>query len=114
MSVIDDYLKSLAEPERQIIAHMYDVARKLAPETTAELSYNMPALKYRGKGLVAIMSNKHFLSLYPFIAVDKLGVELSEFEGTTGSIHFTLENPISDDLLRSIITSRMQQIDAKS
>ena len=63
MTVIDDYLATLDTPTHDTVAHMYDIARELAPDTTEELSYNMPALKYKGKGLLAIMANKDFMSL---------------------------------------------------
>lgn len=111
MTVIDEYLQTLDAPSRDVVAHMYDVARQLAPDTTEELSYNMPALRYKGKSLISIMVNKNFLSIYPFCAVERLGLDLSMFETTSGSIHFTLANPLSDDLLREIVTARMRQID---
>jgi uncharacterized protein YdhG (YjbR/CyaY superfamily) len=110
MSVIDDYVDTLRGPERVELQRMYVLVRQMVPDATEELSYAMPAFKYNGKGLVAIMANKDFLSLYPFGAVDRLGVDLSGFETTTGSIHFTLEHPISDELLRQIIKARLGQI----
>lgn len=112
MSVIDDYLAQLNGPEKSTVEHMYGIVRQLVPDATEELSYAMPAFKYKGKSLVAIMANKNFLSLYPFGAVNKLGLDVSAFECTDGSIHFSVDKPISDDLLRQIITARMKQIDA--
>jgi uncharacterized protein YdhG (YjbR/CyaY superfamily) len=111
MTVIDDYLQTLDTPTRGVVAHMYDIARELTPQTTEELSYGMPSLRYKGKSLVSIMANKNFLSLYPFGAVERLGLDFSAFETTTGSIHFSLDHPISDDLLRQIVTARMLQIE---
>lgn len=111
MSVIDEYLASLSGREKATIEHMYGVVRQMVPEAAEELSYAMPAFKYKGKGLVAVMSNKNFLSLYPFGAVDKLGIDLSTFECTSGSIHFSADKPIADNLLREIITARLRQID---
>lgn len=111
MSVIDEYLASLHDPAKSIIEHMYAVIRQTVPDTTEKLSYAMPSLAYKGKGLVAIMANKKFLSLYPFGAVEKLGVDLSAFEQTSGSIHFTPDNPIDDALLASIVLARKRQIE---
>jgi len=111
MSVIDEYLESLSSAEKTTIQHMYDIARQTVPGTTEELSYAMPSLKYKGKGLIAIMVNKNFLSLYPFGAIEKLGIDLSAFEQTTGSTHFTLDNPIPDALLQAIVLARKQQIE---
>jgi uncharacterized protein YdhG (YjbR/CyaY superfamily) len=114
MSVIDTYLTTLPKPERALIEHMYSVVRELVPDDrTEELSYAMPTCKYKGKGLVAIIANKHFLSLYPFGSIEKLGIDLSAYEQTPGSIHFTLDNPISDELLTAIITARKQQIEER-
>jgi uncharacterized protein YdhG (YjbR/CyaY superfamily) len=111
MTVVTDYLASLPQPAKGVVEHMYAVARELAPDATEELSYAMPAFKYRGKGLVAVMVNKDFLSLYPFGAVAKLGLDLSAYECTTGSIHFSIDHPVPDDLLRQIIAARMRQLE---
>lgn len=111
MSVIDDYLASLSDDKKSIIKHMYDVVRQTVPNTTEGLSYSMPCLQYKGKALVAIMANKNFLSIYPFCSIEKLGVDISTFEQTTGSIHFTLEAPVPDDLLKEIIQERKRQIE---
>ena len=110
MSVLDDYLSTLSGPEKALLAHMYSVVRELVPDATEELSYAMPAFKYHGKGLVAIMVNKNFLSLYPFGATERLGLDLSAFEGTVGSIHFSVAHPISDETLTQIIAARLRQI----
>lgn len=111
MSVIDNYLASLTGSEKDVIGHMYSLVRQMVPDATEETSYNMPAFKYKGKGLVAIMANKNFLSLYPFGSIERLGLDLSAFEQTTGSIHFSADKPISDELLNDIIQARMRQIE---
>ncbi len=111
MSVVDDYLETLSEPERATLARLYDVVRRLVPDVTEGMSYGVPAFKYKGKSLVAIMANKNFLSLYPFCSLERLGLDFSAFDCTKGSIHFTSDKSLSDDLLRSIIRVRMQSID---
>jgi len=110
MTVVDDYLATLSGPEKELLTHMYTIVRTMVPDATEELSYAMPAFKYKGKGLVAIMANEQFLSVYPFGSIENLGLDLSAFEGTKGSIHFTVDHPISDELLRQIIAARVEQI----
>ncbi|HJP80799.1 MAG TPA: DUF1801 domain-containing protein [Candidatus Saccharimonadales bacterium] len=112
MDVVNKYIETLEEPKKSCVKHMYEIAREVAPDATAEMSYGMPALKYKGKGLVSIMANKEFLSYYPFASVGSLGVDISSFETTDGSIHFSVEKPISDDLLRSLLAARMKRIEA--
>lgn len=111
VSIIDDYLSGLSEDKKAIIKHMYDVVRHMMPDTTEELCYAMPALKYKNKALIAIMANKTFLSLYPFGAIERLGVGTSAFEQTSGSIHFTPDKPIPDELLKAIVGARKRQIE---
>lgn len=111
MSVVDDYLVTLGGQEKPLVEHMYGFVREMVPDATEGMSYAMPAFKYKGKSLVAIMANKDFLSLYPFGAIEKLGLNLSAFECTSGSIHFSTEKPISDELFRKIIDARLRQID---
>lgn len=114
MSVIDDYLASLSGAEKATVAHMYGIVREMVPDATEERSYAMPSFRCKGKSLVAIMARENFLSLYPFGAVERLGLDLLAFECTSGSIHFTPEKSIPDDLLRKIITARMRQIDEET
>ena len=68
------------------------------PAATEELCYAMPAFTYQGKGLIAIMANKQFLSLYPFCSLDRLGLDLSTYETTKGSLHFSADRPLPDGL----------------
>lgn len=112
MTVVDDYILTLDGAVRQAVIHIYALVRQLVPDATEEVSYAMPAFKYQGKGLVAIMANKEFISLYPFGSVKRLGVDVSDFECTSGSIHFTPEKPIPDKLLQQIIVARLKQIEA--
>lgn len=111
MTVIDDYLASISHPQKEILRRMYKVVRQTVPDATEEMSYAMPSFKYRGKGLVAIIVNKNFLSLYPFSSIDKLGIDVSDYECTSGSIHFSVEKPISDKLLKQMVAARINQID---
>lgn len=110
MSVIDDYIATLDGADKVTIARLYDIVRQMVPDATEETYYGMPAFKYKGKGLVAVMANKDFLSLYPFGAIDKLGLDFSAYECTSGSIHFSSSKPLPDEMFRKIINARLRQI----
>jgi len=112
MTVVDDYLLVLDETERRVIARMYTLVRQLVPDVTEGVSYAMPAFTYQGKGLLAIMANRQFISLYPFGPVERLGVDLRGFDCTSGSIHFTPAKPIPDKLLKQIVVARLKQIES--
>lgn len=113
MTVIDDYLSSLSGPEQMVAKHLVDIARQTVRGVSEEMYYAMPAFKYKGKGLLSIIANKDFMSLYPYCAVDSLGLDLSAFEHTSGSIHFRPDKPLPDVLVRDILAARLRQIDAR-
>lgn len=116
MSAIDDYHASLSPEVKKEFEHIRQVVHELVPDVEEGTKYGMASYIYRGKGVVSAVANKHFLSLYPFSG--KVGVTLADkltaFEGTTGSIHFSLEKPIPDELLREIIQTRLKEITAKA
>lgn len=107
---VSEYVSSLTGAEQATIRRMYDQILGIIPEAEQGVSYGMPCLKYKGKAVVSIMVTKKFLSLYPFSAVKKLGLDLSEFETTSGSVHFSVDHPIPDQLLRKIVAGRLRQI----
>ena len=109
---VDEYIAMLSGAEQKAVQHVYDLARKLVPDAEQSVSYGMPCLKYHGKGLISVMANQKFLSLYPFSNLEAviLRSELEGFETTKGSLHFTLEHPVPDELLRRIITERALRI----
>ncbi|MCD2443302.1 DUF1801 domain-containing protein [Agromyces sp. SYSU K20354] len=115
MGIVTDYLAAREGENRTALEHVITVARELAPDATEGESYGMPALLYRGKGLVAVLEAKAHLGLYPFSGqvLPGLAADLDDFDWSPGALQFTAEHPVPDDLLRRIITDRMSQIDAQ-
>jgi len=116
VSDVADYLATVEEPYRSALARVYAVAAEVVPEAVEGTSYAMAALVYRGKGLIASVQAKKFLSLYPYsgTVLARLAADLSDFETTSGSLHFSVEHPVPDDLLRRIVELRRAEIDAKA
>lgn len=116
MGTVADYLDTIDGADRAALERIYAVARELVPEAEEGTSYGMPALVYRGKGLVSSLSTKKFLSLYPFSAgvVAEVADDLDGFDTTKGSIHFAADHPLPDAVVRRLIESRRAEIDAKA
>lgn len=113
---VSDYLNKFDGDERAAMERVYAMGREVAPEAVEGTSYAMAALIYRGKGLIATVRGKSFLSIYPFSGVviaNHLNI-LDGFETTTGSIHYSAEKQLPDAALRHIIEARRDEIDAKS
>ena len=115
VGVVTEYLGTIGGADGAALQRVYEVARQLVPEAEEGTSYGMAALIYRGKGLIATLQTNKFLSLYPFsgAVVASIVDDLPGFETTTGSIHYSAEHPLPEDMLRRIIETRRAEIDAR-
>lgn len=116
MGAVQDQLDRYDGPDRAALERVYAIAREVVPSATEGTSYGMAALLHRGKGLIATVRAKKFLSLYPFSGqvLATLADELADFETTSGSVHYSADHPVPDDLLRRIVEARRDEIDARA
>ncbi len=114
MGEIDAYLSTIDGADRDALQRVFAIARDVVPDAVEGTSYAMAALLYRGKGLIATVRTTKFLSLYPYSGAVVASVleELSDFETTTGSIHYSAHHPLPDGLVRRIVHARRTEIDA--
>ncbi|MBD8060540.1 DUF1801 domain-containing protein [Cellulomonas sp. JH27-2] len=113
MSELSEYLESLTGARREAIAHVYARARVLVPDAEDGVGYGMPALRYRGKPLLSVMSAKGHIGLYPFSppALDTVRDELVDFSTAKGTVRFADDRPLPDDVLDRLILARRDEID---
>lgn len=111
MGTIDDYLAGLDAADAAIIAHVYEVARGVAPDAEQGLGYGMPALVYRGTSLLSVMRAKKHFGVYPFspAAIVEIMPLLDGVDHAKGTIRFT--EPLPDDTIRALVAARKAQID---
>ncbi|QIM18176.1 DUF1801 domain-containing protein [Leucobacter coleopterorum] len=110
---ISDYLATLPSEERERILEIYARAREVVPETVEGLSYGMPTLMYKGKGLIAVMSTKKHIGVYPFGNLGELAEAVTEagLDSTKGSIHLKKGQTLPIELLDHFLQRRVTQID---
>lgn len=112
-SPVQHYVAGLTEPQRSTIVAIYERASELVPSAVDGLAYGMPALVYKGKGLISVMSTKKHIGVYPFGALGEY-TEVAESAGldtTKGSIHLGPGQRLPDGLLEQLILRRVGQID---
>ena len=114
MGEVGTYLSTIEGADRDALQRVYALAREVVPEAEEGTSYAMAALLYRGKGLIATVRAKKFLSLYPYSGVVIASVlkELRDFETTTGSVHYSADHQLPDTIVRRIVEARRAEIDA--
>lgn len=110
---VSDYLETLTEPTRGRIAALYDDVRRLAPEATEGVSYGMPSLLYRGKGLFSAMSTKKHIGVYPYGNLGELAADVTEagLGSTKGAVHLREGEVLPPGLLARLVERRIAQID---
>jgi uncharacterized protein YdhG (YjbR/CyaY superfamily) len=115
MGIVSDYLAGLDDDVRTLFGRYDALVRSLAPQVTEGMSYGMPALLYRGKGLFAARALKSHLAVYPFSGdvLPELAAELDGFTTSQGAIQFSVPHPLPDELVRRIVDTRMAEIDAQ-
>ena len=89
-------------------------AHELVPGLETGTSYGMPALKYRGRGLMGVLEHPDFLSYYPFspTVIETVAADLDGFSFSKGTVRFSLEQPLPDEVVDRMILARRDEIDA--
>ena len=115
-TAVSDYIAALPKPVRDRIAEIYDHARAIVPDAEEGVSYGMPALLYRGKGLISVMHTKKHIGVYPYGNLGDLApdVESAGLGNTKGSIHLLADQSIPSELLDRFLHRRVAQIEERA
>lgn len=86
----------------------------LVPEATEGTSYGMPALRYRGRPLIAVIATKSGYSAYPFspAVVDAAEALAPGARRTKGGLGFTEARPLPDTAFDALVVGRRDEIDS--
>lgn len=116
MGEVSEYVAGLGEPARSAIEAVYRIARETVPDAVEGVGYGMPALRYRDKPLLAVMEAKAHIGVYPFspAVIDRSADALEGFDRAKGTIRFTADRPLPDDVVRTLVSLRRDEIDAAS
>ena len=111
-SAIDEYLDGLPPSERAVLQRVRDVVVRAAPEVEEGKSYGVPAFLYAGRPLLGFSAAKRHLSVFPFspAAIEAVKNRLDGFDLSKGTIRFTPERPVPDDVLADLVRLRRQEI----
>jgi uncharacterized protein YdhG (YjbR/CyaY superfamily) len=109
---MDDYLAGLPADQKDALERVRAVVVETAPEAEEGRSYGMPAYLYEGRPLLGFRTAKKHLSIFPFSpeAIDAVKDRLGDFELAKGTVRFTADKPVPDDVLADLVRARMAQI----
>lgn len=111
---IDEYLAFQPEKVMETLENLRQIIRETAPEAEEVISYGIPAFKYQGM-LVYFAAYKKHCSLFAGngALTEQMQEELKGYKTSKGTIQFTVEKPIPDELVREIVKIRMKQNEEK-
>lgn len=112
MGTVDDALSVLPPQDGAALAHVVEVARRLAPDAEDGTSYGVPALLVAGRPLVGVARAAKHLSVFPFsaAAIDAVRDALEDFDVSKGTVRFTADRPLPDDVVERLLTARLAEI----
>lgn len=112
MADVDDYFASLDAPARAAFERVRALAEELAPDAEQGLSYGLAALRHKGKPLLGFKAARDHLAVFPFspAAVDVVRERLAGYSLSKGTIRFTTDMPLPDDVVRDLIRQRLGEI----
>ena len=94
---------------------MRDRLLDVVPDAEQVISYQVPTIRYRGTGLVALSVAKTHCSLHlmsPPLATSLAGV-LDEGKLSGATLQFDAGSPLSAETVRLIAERRMAEVDAR-
>ncbi|MFI6428046.1 iron chaperone [Promicromonospora sp. NPDC050880] len=114
MDDFTQYIASLDGPARDAVEHVRARALELVPDAEEGTSYGMAALRYRGSPLISARATANHIGLYPFSppAIEALAPDLAGFSTSKGTVRFTPDRPLPDDVLDRLVLFRRDEIDA--
>ncbi len=116
-SSVEDYLSEVPEEARAALEKLRKTIKAAAPNTTETISYQMPTFKYQGRALVGIAVFKNHCSIFPYSTkvLVSLKEELRPYDTSgKGTIRFPANKPLPAALVRKIVKTRIEEIEARN
>lgn len=107
---VETYLDRIPGPERALLERIRDIAWAEAPDAEEVIAYGIPTFKLSGN-LVHYAAFKNHMSFFPGSTAhnEALKDELAGYKLAKGTIQFTLDKPLPDDLVRKIVRLRITE-----
>lgn len=109
---VDDYLAGVAEPGRGTLEALRRSILAVVPDAEQGISYGMPAFKVAGKVVAGFAAFKKHLSYLPHSGevLADVADRLEGYEQTAGSLHFSADVPLPDDLVGALVEAKLRRL----
>ena len=107
MTAVEEYVAALTPGQREQFERVRGIVRSMVPDAEETISYRIPTFKHRGKYLIYFAAFKDHMSVYPTVGA----VEATE--GTKGTFRFIEDDPVPEDVVRAIVSHRLEVIERR-
>ena len=106
---VDAYLAAVEEPKRSTLQAVRASIRAILPDAEECISYNMPAYRVNGTVVAGFAAFSKHLAYFPHSGhvFDEMEADLAGYTHTAGSLHFAVDTPLPDSLLKKLIAIRL-------
>jgi uncharacterized protein YdhG (YjbR/CyaY superfamily) len=110
---VDAYLAALPAEQAASLQELRETILAVVPNPEEAISYAIPGVKYKGKGLVWYAAFKAHCSFFPGAKVQDYAAELDGYAIHKGTVQFTPDHPLPTDLVQRMVRHGMTDIDAR-
>ena len=112
MGDVDAYLTAQPADVRAGLQHIADLVLEVAPDAAQGTSYGAPAFRHGGRPLLGFSVAKTHLNLFVFspAVIERVADRLDGFTLTKGTVHFTADHPLPDDVVRDMVRYRLNEL----
>jgi uncharacterized protein YdhG (YjbR/CyaY superfamily) len=114
-TTVEEYLDAVPPAQGAALRLVRDRLLAAVPDAEEVISYQVPTIRYRGAGLVALSVAKTHCSLHlmsPPLARALAGT-LTEGRLSGATLQFDAASPLSEETVRLVATRRMAEVDAR-
>ena len=104
MATVEEYVGALTPGQREQFERVRRIVRSMVPDTGEKLSYGVPTFTHRDRYVIYFAAFKNHMSVYPTVGA----VEATK--GTKGTFRFTEDEPVPEDVVRAIVSHRLDVI----
>jgi uncharacterized protein YdhG (YjbR/CyaY superfamily) len=109
---IDEYLRGVDEPKRGTLEALRQTILEIVPDAEQGISYRVPAFRIQGEVVAGFAAFKNHLSYLPFsgAVLGQLGDELRDYTMTKSALHFPIDRPLPNALVKKLIAVRRAEM----
>jgi len=114
-TTVDEYLAAIPAEQRGALEPIRRVILDAIPDSAEHIGYGVPIFDYRRRGLVGLSVAKDYCSLHlmsPPLARE-LAPTITEGDLVGATLHFTPDQPLSEDVVRLIVARRVAEVNAR-